>query len=318
MTGSLTPDSPPEWNHDFEHVAVFYDGVDELVALLVDDVGAAVDRGERVFLCVEREAWDAVEERLGDRAAAVTYLADDVRYAKPTEAMRAVHQFTCDALADGATAVRSIGVIPLDGHQDEDWIRYEAAVNEVFADLPFTGVCLYDTSTLSDEVAQHAAAAHKSVIGDGRRQVRDADAIEFPPVPPLEPPPRRPDVAAEVESSSAARRVVRELVDGAVPDEVEADLLLALSELVTNGRLHGRQPVEIAVWLRPGRDLHVAVSDHGSGIDDPFFDLRPPAPERVGGAGLWIVGQLADRVDSRMQPDGKHRVVARFALHAAG
>lgn len=314
MTTSFTPDSPPEWSDDFEHVAVFYDGLDELVALLVDDVAAAVERGERIFLCVEREAWVAIAEQLGERATEVTYLADDVRYSKPAEAMRAVHQFTHDALDAGASAVRSIGVIPLDGDHDADWIRYEAAVNEVFADLPFTGVCLYDTSTLSSEVAQFAAAAHRSVVDGGRRHARSADAIEHPDVPPLEPPAREPDVSAEVESSSLARRAVRELLDGVVPDECLADVLLVVSELVTNGGLHGEQPIEIAVWLRPGHDVFVAVSDRGPGIDDPFFDLRPPAADSVGGAGLWIVGQLADRVDSRVQPDGTHRVVARVTL----
>ena len=314
MTSSFTPDSPSPTNDDFEHVAILYDGVDELVELLVDDIAAAVDDGERVLVCIDREAWVNIEERLGDRAADVTYIADDVRYAKPAEAMRAVHEFTQDALADGATAARSIGVIPLDGEHDEDWIRYEAAVNDVLARLPFKGICLYDTSTLSPDVARDAAATHLTVVDAAGRHTHDGDATAHPAVPPLLPPGESPDLSVEVDTAAAARRAVRELLDGAVPADTAADVSLALSELVTNGLVHGRQPVEISVWVRSGRDVHVAVGDHGSGIDDPFFDLRPPPPERVGGAGLWIVGQLANRVDSCVQPDGTHRVVARFAL----
>lgn len=314
MTESLTPDSPPEWNHEFEHVAVFYDGVDELVDLLVDDIATAIDDGERVLVCVERAAWDAIEQRLGHRAADVTYLPDDLRYAKPAEAMRAVHEFTREALAVGAPAVRSIGVIPLDGHDDEHWIRYEAAVNDVLSRLPFKGICLYDASTLSDEVARDAAAAHVSVIDRGVRHDHAGTATGHPAVAPLEPPSTPPDLATAVDTAATARQAVRELLDGAAPGPLAADVLLATSELVTNGLVHGERPVELTVWLRPGCDVHVAVADHGSGIDDPFFDLRPPEPGGVGGAGLWIVGQLADRVDSRLQPDGNHRVVARFTL----
>lgn len=313
MTNSLTPDSP-EKNPSFEHVAVFYDGVDELVAVLVDDIAAAVDDGERVLVCIELEAWKSIENALGDRAADVTYLADDVRYSKPAEAMRAVHEFAELALADGATAVRSIGIIPLDGHDDDNWIRYEAAVNDVLAHMPFKGVCLYDTSTVSAEVARDAAAAHLSVIEGGQRRTQPVDATRHPTVPALEPPPRTPDITNVVESSSTARRTIRELLAGVVSDARLADVLLVTSELVTNGLTDGEQPVEIAVWLRPGRDVHVAVTDRGTGIDDPFFDLRPPPPDRVGGAGLWIVGQLAARVDSRMKTDGTHRVVARLTV----
>ena len=316
MTSPFTPDAPVTDDGDFEHVAVFYEGVDELVELLADDIATAVDDGERVLVCIDVAAWNALEQRLGDRAAEVTYLADDVRYSKPAEAMRAVNEFVRDALDDGAPAVRSIGVIPLDGQRDEDWIRYEAAVNEVLAQLPFKGICLYDTSTLAPELAREVAAAHRTVVHPDGRRDHVGGATSLPAVPALDPPTAPPDVVVEVDTSSTARCAVRGPLAADVPADIVDEVLLSLSELVTNGRVHGRQPITVEMWLRPGRDVHIAVTDHGTGIDDPFFELRPPAPDDVGGAGLWIVGQLADRVDSRMQPDGAHRVVARFALPA--
>jgi anti-sigma regulatory factor (Ser/Thr protein kinase) len=76
---------------------------------------------------------------------------------------------------------------------------------------------------------------------------------------------------------------------------------------VSNALNHGAPPVTLSAWHFADNGTSVVdISDHGEGIDDPFVDLRPPA-QRPGGAGMWIVGQLSERVTSQ-RLDGLHHV----------
>jgi anti-sigma regulatory factor (Ser/Thr protein kinase) len=87
-----------------------------------------------------------------------------------------------------------------------------------------------------------------------------------------------------------ARHAVKELCDG-VPPELREDLELVVSELVTNSIRHaGLRPhdtVTVTVSVTKKR-VRVEVMDVGSGF-------RPPVPKPVGGWGLLLVSELADR-----------------------
>ncbi len=91
-------------------------------------------------------------------------------------------------------------------------------------------------------------------------------------------------------SISAARRAVAELLDPAVvPAEVVEDVMLLVSELVTNAVLHARSAVHLSACVEPGR-IVVAVGD-----DDP--DHGPLRPDRgalaTSGRGIRLVELLA-------------------------
>ena len=96
-----------------------------------------------------------------------------------------------------------------------------------------------------------------------------------------------------------AREAVREMVAG-LPDDVCSEVLLCVTELVTNSVTHAKagagEPVEMAVRLDAGT-LRVEVVDRGSGFDQRREVLREPADEqqRQRGWGLYIVSVLADR-----------------------
>jgi anti-sigma regulatory factor (Ser/Thr protein kinase) len=102
-------------------------------------------------------------------------------------------------------------------------------------------------------------------------------------------------LAADVEAPRAARESVRRWLTGQVGAVVRNDVLLVVSELVTNSVLHGGAAsgdvihVRLRAWN--GR-LHLAVEDAGRNGD---VALRPASPGLAGGLGLNIVDRLTLR-----------------------
>jgi serine/threonine-protein kinase RsbW len=97
---------------------------------------------------------------------------------------------------------------------------------------------------------------------------------------------------------------VREL-----PDEVLADLKLALTEAASNSVRHAYSGVEdagvveISYELRPDR-LVIEVTDEGEGFD-PGEAEGPPEELSEGGLGIAIIRAIADDVEIGTQPSGK-------------
>ena len=84
--------------------------------------------------------------------------------------------------------------------------------------------------------------------------------------------------------------------NGRVPEAVRAEVLLLLTELVTNAVRHGGAgdglPVEVVVARLPG-GVRVAVTDPGAG-----FEWRRPQTTRMpaeSGYGLQLVDRMARR-----------------------
>jgi anti-sigma regulatory factor (Ser/Thr protein kinase) len=98
-----------------------------------------------------------------------------------------------------------------------------------------------------------------------------------------------------------ARRAVRQWLDHLVVDAARADdLVLVVSELVTNAVVHARSPAQLIATADDGR-VRVEVHDH---------DPSPPRPRTtatdVGGFGLPIVEQLTDGWGWTTTPSGKY------------
>ena len=96
----------------------------------------------------------------------------------------------------------------------------------------------------------------------------------------------------------AACQAREELVarNGMVPGPVRAELLLLLTELVTNAVRHGGAngglPLEVVVARSP-RGLRVGVTDPGAGFDWREPESTPSAEES--GYGLLLVDRMAHR-----------------------
>jgi anti-sigma regulatory factor (Ser/Thr protein kinase) len=101
------------------------------------------------------------------------------------------------------------------------------------------------------------------------------------------------EVGAGLPAAAAARRAVL-AGDGALPDRVREDVLLLLTELVTNAVRHSGaapgQPLHVEL-RQSSRWVRVAVVDPGGGFTRP--EPRP-APDGPGGHGLLLVDRIAD------------------------
>lgn len=93
-----------------------------------------------------------------------------------------------------------------------------------------------------------------------------------------------------------------------LPDELLADLKLALTEAASNSVRHAYGDdragvVEVSYELRSDR-LVIEVTDEGEGFD-PVEAEGPPDELSEGGLGIAIIRAIADKVEIRAQPGGK-------------
>jgi anti-sigma regulatory factor (Ser/Thr protein kinase) len=95
--------------------------------------------------------------------------------------------------------------------------------------------------------------------------------------------PRDPAAAA------AARRVVRTRFGQFLTGDTLDDVLLVISELVSNAVLHGTGDIELRVTY-DGRRISGDVADQGAGFARP---THRRAPGQIGGNGLHIVDRVA-------------------------
>lgn len=99
-----------------------------------------------------------------------------------------------------------------------------------------------------------------------------------------------------------AREAVRPLAARALSAERQADVLLLVTELVTNSLLHAT-PGTITLRARLAlAHLRVEVWDPGPGLR--VTGVRMPAPEADGGRGLALVDRLSDRWGTERAPGG--------------
>ena len=122
----------------------------------------------------------------------------------------------------------------------------------------------------------------------------------------------RQDARGAGDARAAARRV---LGGWRVSTKMMEDVVLAVSELVTNALRYGRAPVELTL-SRKVQEVRVDVHDDGIARID-VGPRRTVAAEAVSGRGFAIVTALADKVgcDTPKGRRGK-TVYATFLLPA--
>jgi anti-sigma regulatory factor (Ser/Thr protein kinase) len=80
------------------------------------------------------------------------------------------------------------------------------------------------------------------------------------------------------------------------------DLVLAVSEVAANTLRHTASPGTLIIWHD---EAEVVCEIHDKGIiADPLAGLRAPVPDAGGGHGLWLVRQVCDDVELRINSDG--------------
>jgi anti-sigma regulatory factor (Ser/Thr protein kinase) len=226
-----------------------------------------------------------------------------------------MHEAVLAHLAAGAEEIRLLGSVPDSSLASrpgwEGWARYEAAFNEVFADVPAWTVCCYPTWP-DAQVADDVAATHAGLGGrDGWREnpsyvdprcfVADRKAM---PAERLDAGP--PAFELHDPDPSIARESVRRLGERAALGAGQVDdFVLGANEVITNAFLHGRRPVIVRGWVTDGA-LLLTVRDGGTGVADPFIGMLQPGGDRSapGGYGIWLARMCSDLVTFDQDAEG--------------
>ncbi|MFG1608321.1 anti-sigma factor RsbA family regulatory protein [Actinoplanes sp. NPDC049265] len=296
----------------YYHEAVYYSSDDELLSVLVPFLSEGSEAGEPTIVALGERNATLVRSALPARSR-VEYLTGGAVYARPTAAIRSYRRLLAGHLAAGAPQIRIIGELPASafGATWDWWTRYESAINHVYNDFPLWSMCAYDRrTTAEDQLAEIARTHPRTACPDGTHPISTAyvEPVTYLSEPrteaadPLQAAPPLADLPEPTPAS--ARAAIRSANAGAVigDDDLE-DLIVAVSEAVTNALVHGRAPATMRVWAGDGR-IVVTITDAGPGPKDPFAGLMPATDRATGGRGLWIVHQSCNYVTAVSSPDG--------------
>ena len=174
----------------------------------------------------------------------------------------------------------------------------------MFAQAPAWIVCPYDTRVLPASLLSDARRTHPTTFHPEQRHSdgylapeQFLDAVPEPMPPVSGAPAVRLDInSRDVNGGVApARHAVSAVIAAGGWSGLDRgdDLILAMSEIVTNSIRYGRGRRELRVWT-DRETVTCEVSDDGNGPDDPLIGYRPPRPDTIGGRGMWIAQQLCD------------------------
>jgi anti-sigma regulatory factor (Ser/Thr protein kinase) len=124
------------------------------------------------------------------------------------------------------------------------------------------------------------------------------------------------ELDGDPDAPSRGRHAVTAVLDewGCEPGARE-DLLLVVSELVTNAVVHGGEPIRVTMVRAPER-VRVEVTD-GAAAASPHGNPRPPRDAETG-RGLSVVTRLAVAWGWRASPGRGKTVWAELPLTIAG
>ncbi|MEU8229291.1 anti-sigma factor RsbA family regulatory protein [Actinoplanes sp. NPDC048967] len=299
----------------FTHSAFFYDSDTAYGSTLAAFVRDGLARDEAVAVAANAHCTGLLRDALAADAAEVRFLPADEWYVRPVRTIAGWSQLLRTAASNGRPFMRLIGhTTP--AHGARSWVRFESALNESLAGLRGHLLCPYDRSNLPPATVSTAERTHPRLYDDGWLESvgyeppeRLLTELPEPPYPVT----GEPVIAVPVHDSVAGLRAqvrARAAAEGWLPPDRVENLLLALSEVATNGIRHGGEHRELRVWLTDDAVV-CEVTDDGRVPPGPLAGYLPPRPGRIGGMGLWLVQQLCDAMAIR-SVDGLTR--ARFAL----
>ncbi|GAA3904509.1 anti-sigma factor RsbA family regulatory protein [Actinoplanes auranticolor] len=299
----------------FTHSAFFYDSDTAYGSTLAAFIRDGLAHDEAVAVAANAHCTGLLRDALAADAAEVRFLPAEEWYVRPVRTIAGWSQLLRAAASSGRSSMRLIGhTTP--AHGARGWVRFESALNSSLAGLRGHLLCPYDRSNLPAATVRTAELTHPRLYDDGWLESAGYEPPERLltelPEPPY-PVTGEPVIAVPVHDSVAGLRAqvrARAAAEGWLPADRVENLLLALSEVATNGIRHGGEHRELRVWLTDDAVV-CEVTDDGRVPPGPLAGYLPPRPGRIGGMGLWLVQQLCDAMAIR-SVDGLTR--ARFAL----
>jgi len=299
----------------FRHSALFYDDPAGYAAVVVPFVCTALERDDFVAVAGPRPRLTQLRAALGPDAGRIHFLSTEEWYVRPVRTIGGWTQMLRAAAVSGRSSARLVDEVDFGG-QPLSWVRYESALNAALAGFDARMLCPYDRGALPPDLLDTAWRTHPHVHdGTDRRSDRftDPERLLAGLAEPEFPASGVPIVSEPVLHSVADLRATlrnRATEEGWLPPDRIEILVLALSEVATNGIRHGGGHRELRVWVNPGAVV-CEVTDDGARPPGPLAGYLPPTPGKAGGMGLWLVSQICDALSVRTA-GGTTR--ARFAL----
>ena len=308
----------------FAHEAFLYSSDEEAAARCLPFVHEGFERGEPVVVVASEALREVLVAHLGDDVGRLAALVPaEGRWEGGFGTLSAYDRDLQQFRANG-TPWRLIGEPTwLARPEGRVWSRFEAVVNEAYADLAFYLLCPHDTRQLDPDVLEAVLRSHPMTWG-GTGPVASPtyeDTATF--LRRAEPAwTERPAGALvrQVGDARQARALVGEVLggertgDGAgggagdLPGEREQDALIAVNELVSNA-LRAAGSAEVSTWREDGCRVW-EVADSGPGFHAATAGYVPPADDLDCGRGLWLARGLAS--DATVRATGQGTAIRLF------
>ncbi|WP_123809800.1 sensor histidine kinase [Micromonospora globispora] len=296
----------------FIHAALIVDSDDALRSRLIPALRRSLAAQERVFLVVGAHVERVVRDALGGLADQLEWGERSTFYARLGFAYEGLRRYLAAQYASGGTVhVIAEPDVAGDGEPDAPVDRaaahlsYESACEEAYAGYGCPVTCLWDSRTHSTALIDSVRNLHNHELTEhgcerNSGHVASADFLKARSEVPLAPAPAAVDLdvaLTELDQLTSIRSTLRTWAGQKSFDaEDVGDLVVAVTEVATNGMVHGAPPVRLRGWRH--RDMLIVQIDDAGGrrIPPTAGYQRPGGPENVGGRGLWLARQLADVV----------------------
>jgi anti-sigma regulatory factor (Ser/Thr protein kinase) len=292
------------------HRALLYDRdrsfVESAVPFLIEGLVA----GDAVLAVGPATGVNDLRRELGGSAGAVEFHDAAQWYSQPTRTIAAYSTFIAQHPGARLRVIAEPDWRSRTQAEMSEWTRYESIVNQAFAEIEASVLCLYDQRTTADGVLDGALRTHPELFGDaGPRPngfYQDPPAVyaklDEQPLPPLSP------HAFAMPLDDLDLHALRSFIGGHAEDHGMAsarrhELLLATTEVATNALRHGAPPVTCRIWAEAD-DLVVDVTDGGQWSPGTAPGFLPPDPADGSGFGLWGVRMLCPLVQIRTSVAG--------------
>lgn len=301
----------------FRHVGFLYRTRGEYASTVAGFLRDGLALGEPVFAAVPAANASLLREALGADARRV-------EFADMTEMGRnpawIIPQVLAFAARHAGRRVRYVGepVWPARSAAElREATRHEALINLAFAGADADILCPYDAARLGSAVIDDARRTHPLLLSDGRPGTSPEYAAPFH-IPssyslPLPAPPN--DAMSHTyrtDLSEVRALVLKHAREAGLTDSRANDLVLAVSEVAANTLRHTRSSGTLTIW-HDASEIVCEIHDEGI-ITDPLAGRRTPAPDALGGHGLWLVHQVCDLVELRSDGSGT-TVRMHMAIH---
>lgn len=292
------------------HRAHIYDQDEDFLKTAVPFVREGLDAGEAVLAVSTASNIADLRTALGTAADWVRFGDSASWYERPSRTIAAYNSF----IAENATA--RIRVLAEPGWERgtpveiSEWTRYEAIVNDAFAEIQASVLCLYHRHDSAPGMIDGALCSHPELVDETGTRHNDAyldpDALcAHVDRHPLAPP---PSDAVTIPIDSIDLSLARAFIGGHARDHGIGparlnDLLVTVTEVATNAIRHGFPPVECRMWA-DDTDIVVDVTDAGVWKPGSMAGFVPPDPVSRSGFGLWGVRMLCALVQIRTDCPG--------------